>query len=158
MTICAKTYSPKLADLERKWLLVDADGLVLGRLASIIARLLRGKHKPYYAPHLDCGDGVVVINAEKILLTGRKRGQKNYYRHTGYPGGLKTTKAEDILTGRFPDRVLCLAVKRMLPGGPLSRQQFSHLKVYAGAEHPHHAQSPQFLDIAARNRKNTRSQ
>lgn len=151
-----KTYSAKPDEIEKKWLLIDAEGLVLGRLASQIAMRLRGKHKPTFTPHMDCGDNVIVINAEKIVLTGNKREDKTYYRHTGYPGGIKQRKAHQILDGRFPERVLQKAVERMMPGGPLSRVQFRNLRVYAGAEHPHEAQSPETLDIASMNSKNTR--
>ncbi|RMD88587.1 MAG: 50S ribosomal protein L13 [Alphaproteobacteria bacterium] len=151
-----KTYSAKPSEVEKKWILVDAEGVVLGRLASIIANRLRGKHKPSYTPHVDCGDNVVVINAEKVKLTGRKREQKVYYRHTGYPGGIKSETARDILEGRFPERVIEKAVERMIPRGPLGRRQMSHLKVYAGPEHPHAAQNPEPLDVAAMNPKNKR--
>ncbi len=151
-----KTYSAKPSEVEKKWILVDAEGLVLGRLASIIANRLRGKHKPFYTPHIDCGDNVVVINAAKVKLTGRKREQKVYYRHTGYPGGIKSETAREILDGRFPERVLEKAVERMVPRGPLGRRQMRHLKVYAGPEHPHAAQNPEPLDVAAMNPKNKR--
>ncbi|MFQ5347505.1 MAG: 50S ribosomal protein L13 [Rhodothalassiaceae bacterium] len=151
-----KTYSAKPSEVEKKWILVDAEGVVLGRLASIIANRLRGKHKPGYTPHVDCGDNVVVINAEKVKLTGRKREQKVYYRHTGYPGGIKSETARDILEGRFPERVIEKAVERMIPRGPLGRRQMNHLKVYAGPEHPHAAQNPELLDVAAMNPKNKR--
>ena len=149
-----KTYSAKPADIEKKWFVVDADGLVLGRLASVLALRLRGKHKPSFTPHMDCGDNVIVINAEKVKLTGRKRSDKRYYWHTGYPGGIKERNAGKILDGKFPDRVLELAVKRMLPGGPLKRQQMTHLRIYAGSAHPHEAQNPKKLDIRAMNPKN----
>ena len=151
-----KTYSAKPSEVEKKWILVDAEGLVLGRLASIIANRLRGKHKPIYTPHIDCGDNVVVINAEKVKLTGRKREQKVYYRHTGHPGGIKSATAKEILEGRFPERVIEKAVERMIPRGPLGRRQMRHLKVYAGPEHPHAAQNPEPLDVAAMNPKNKR--
>ncbi len=150
-----KTFSQKPAEVEKKWVLIDADGLVLGRLAAMIANRLRGKHLPNYTPHVDCGDNIVVINAEKLLLTGRKRQNKTYYRHTGYPGGIKEAKAGEILDGKQPERVLELAVKRMLPGGPLSRQQMKNLKIFAGTEHKHEAQSPEKLDFASANVKNT---
>ena len=149
-----KTFSLKTADVQKKWLLIDADGLVLGRLASIIAMRLRGKHKPTFTPHMDCGDHIVVINAEKVLLTGRKRQQKTYYWHTGFPGGIKERKADKILDGKFPERVLEAAVKRMLPGGPLKKLQMTHLRLYKGPEHPHEAQSPAVLDLKSMNPKN----
>lgn len=152
-----KTYSAKPSDVDRKWYLVDADGLVLGRLAVIIADTLRGKHKAMYTPHIDCGDNVVVVNAEKVHLTGRKRTDKVYYRHTGYPGGIKSNSADEILDGAHPGRVIEKAVQRMLPRGPLGRQQLGKLKIYAGPAHPHEAQSPQPLDVAAMSPKNSRS-
>ena len=150
------TYSAKPAEVEKKWVLIDADGLVVGRLASLVANRLRGKHKPTYTPHIDCGDNIIIVNAEKIALTGAKRENKIYYRHTGYPGGIKSTTPEKVLEGKFPERVLELAIKRMLPGGPLSRQQMKNLKIYAGPEHPHEAQKPEILDVAALNSKNKR--
>jgi len=151
-----KTYSAKPDEIVKKWVLIDAENLVVGRLASLIAMRLRGKHKPTYTPHMDCGDNIVVINAEKVALTGNKLADKTYYRHTGHPGGLKERKAHQILDGQFPERVLHKAIERMMPGGPLSRVQMSNLKVYAGAEHPHEAQNPEPLDIAAMNTKNSR--
>jgi len=151
-----KTYSAKPADVERKWYVVDAENVVLGRLAAEIATILRGKHKPIYTPHIDCGDHVIVVNADKVALTGNKRKQKMYHRHTGHPGGLKSDAAEEILEGRFPTRVVEKAVARMIPKGPLGRQQLGKLKVYAGPEHPHTAQQPEALDIAGRNPKNKR--
>ena len=151
------TASLKPAEVEKKWVLIDAKGLVVGRLASLVAMRLRGKHKPIFTPHVDCGDNVIIINAEKVVLTGRKRDQKVYYHHTGYPGGIKERTAKFILDGRFPERVVEKAVQRMLPRGPLGRQQFGNLRVYKGAEHPHTAQTPQVIDIAAMNRKNVRS-
>jgi large subunit ribosomal protein L13 len=150
-----KTYSAKAKEIEKKWVLIDANGLIVGRLATIIANRLRGKHKPTFTPHMDCGDNIIVINAEKVVLTGKKRKDKTYYWHTGFPGGIKERKAEKILDGKFPDRVLESAVKRMLPGGPLKRQQMSNLRIYKGEAHPHEAQSPEKLDIAALNPKNT---
>jgi large subunit ribosomal protein L13 len=150
-----KTYSARPAEVDKKWVLIDADGLVVGRAAALIATRLRGKHKPIYTPHVDCGDNVVVINAEKVVLTGAKRQNKTYYWHTGYPGGIKQRKADQILDGRFPERVLEAAVRRMMPGGPLTRAQLSNLRIYAGTEHPHAAQQPETLDIAALNPKNT---
>ena len=151
------TYSAKAADIEKKWVLIDAKGLVVGRLATIVALRLRGKHKPTYTPHVDDGDNVVIVNADKIVLTGRKREQKVYRHHTGYIGGIKERTAKYILEGRFPERVVEKAVQRMLPHGPLGRKQFGNLRVYKGPDHPHAAQQPEPLDIAAMNRKNTRS-
>ena len=151
------TYSAKAADIEKKWVLIDAKGLVVGRLASIVAMRLRGKHKPTYTPHVDDGDNVVIINAEKIVLTGRKREQKVYHHHTGYIGGIKERTAKYILESRFPERVVAKAVQRMLPHGPLGRKQFGNLRVYKGPDHPHAAQQPETIDIAAMNRKNARS-
>ncbi len=150
-----KTYSARPADVTPAWVLIDAENLVLGRLAAFVANRLRGKHKAIYTPHIDTGDHVVVVNAEKIKLTGNKRTQKTYYWHTGYPGGLKERTADKVLDGRFPERVIEKAVERMVPRGPLGRRQLRKLHVYAGAEHPHHGQSPVPLDLAALNRKNT---
>ena len=150
------TFNLKPADVEKKWVLIDADGLVVGRLAAIIASRLRGKHRPTYTPHVDCGDNVVVVNADRVVLTGRKRSDKLYYWHTGYPGGIKQRTAAQIFDGKFPERVLEKAVKRMLPDGPLARQQFKNLRIYSGAEHPHQAQQPEALDIGGLSRKNVR--
>ncbi len=152
-----KTFTQKPAEVVKKWLLVDAEDIVLGRLASIVATRLRGKHKVTYTPHVDDGDNVIVINADKVKLTGKKYSDKKYYWHTGYPGGIKERTARAILEGRFPERVVQKAVERMMPGGPLSRQQMKNLRVYAGAEHPHEAQSPTVLDVASMNSKNKRS-
>ena len=152
-----KTYSAKPAEIERKWLLIDADGLVLGRLASLIAMRLRGKHKPMYTPHMDCGDNIIVVNAEKVKLTGNKLAQKKYHWYSGYPGGIKEHTAGRILAGKHPERVIEKAVERMVPRGPLGRDVMRKLHIYAGAEHPHGAQQPQALDIAAMNPKNSRS-
>ncbi len=152
-----KTFSARPADIDKKWILVDAEGIVLGRMASQIALILRGKHKPSYTPHMDCGDNVVVINAGKVKLTGKKLSDKIYYRHTGYPGGIKERRAGQILEGKHPERVVQKAIERMIPGGPLGRRQLKNLRVYAGAEHPHEAQNPEVLDLAARNPKNKRS-
>jgi large subunit ribosomal protein L13 len=149
------TDSAKPAEVEKKWLLIDAEGLVVGRLASIIANRLRGKHKANYTPHVDCGDNVIVINAEKVRFTGNKTKDKIYYRHTGHPGGIKETTPAKVLEGRFPERVLIKAVERMVPRGPLGRQQMRNLRVFAGTEHPHVAQSPEVLDVKSMNRKNT---
>ena len=151
-----KTFSLKPAEVDKKWVVIDAQGLVVGRLASIIAMRLRGKHKPSYTPHVDCGDNVVVINADKVVFTGRKREQKVYYHHTGYIGGIKERTARSILEGKFPERVVEKAIERMLPRGPLARRQLGNLRVYPGAEHPHAAQTPEMLDVAAMNRKNKR--
>jgi large subunit ribosomal protein L13 len=152
------TASLKPADVEKKWIVIDAENAVVGRLASFIANRLRGKHLATYTPHVDCGDFVVVINAGKVKLTGRKLEQKTYYWHTGYPGGIKDTTAGKVLGGRFPERVLKKAVERMLPKeSPLARAQLSHLKIYAGAEHPHEAQTPQSIAFADLNAKNVRS-
>ncbi len=151
------THSVSPAEIEKKWHLVDADGLVVGRLAANLARILRGKHKPSYTPHMDCGDVIVVINADKVVFTGNKLKDKLYYWHTGFPGGIKSRTPAKILEGKFPGRVLTKAVERMLPEGPLGRKQLTHLKVYAGAEHPHTAQQPAALDIGALNSKNKRS-
>ena len=152
-----KTYSAKPAEIEKKWFLIDAEGLVLGRLASQVALILRGKHKPSYTPHMDCGDHVVIVNAEKVALTGNKRADKTYYWHTGYPGGIKQRTAEQILDGKHPERIVLKAVERMIPRNPLGRQQMRSLRVYAGPEHKHEAQQPEPLDIAAMNPKNKRS-
>ncbi|KAA0573309.1 50S ribosomal protein L13 [Azospirillum sp. B21] len=152
-----KTFNLKPTDIEKKWYVVDADGLVLGRLASILANILRGKNKPTYTPHMDCGDHVVVINAEKVKLTGNKREADIFYWHTGYPGGIKGRSKGQILDGKYPERVIEKAVERMVPRGPLGRQQMTHLKVYKGATHPHDAQQPVALDIGALNPKNKRS-
>ncbi|MEE8171619.1 MAG: 50S ribosomal protein L13 [Alphaproteobacteria bacterium] len=153
-----KTFTATPKDIDKKWLLVDAEDIVLGRLAAIVATRLRGKHKPIYTPHMDCGDNVIVINAEKVRLTGRKLEDKIYYRHTGYPGGIRSRTPATIFSSSTPERVVSLAIQRMIPKGPLGRKQLSNLKVYAGSEHPHQAQQPQTLDIAAMNPKNKRSQ
>src|ERR687885_1774286 len=148
------TYSAKAADIEKKWVTIDATGLVVGRLASLVAMRLRGKHKATYTPHVDDGDNVIVVNAEKVVLTGRKLQQKVYHHHTGYIGGIKERSAKSIMEGRFPERIVEKAVERMLPRGPLFRQILGNLRVYKGAEHPHAAQQPETLDVAALNRKN----
>lgn len=152
-----KTFTLKPADIDKKWFVVDADGVVLGRLASILANMLRGKHKPTYTPHMDCGDHIVVINAEKVKLTGNKRRDDMFYWHTGYPGGIKQRSKGQILDGRHPERVIEKAVERMIPRGPLGRRQMTHLKIYKGGSHPHEAQQPQVLDVGAMNPKNKRS-
>ena len=151
------THSTKTADIQKKWVLIDATGLVVGRLATIIAMRLRGKHKPSYTPHMDDGDNVIVINAAKVVLTGRKVEQKVYYKHTGFIGGIKERTAKSILEGRFPERVVEKAIERMIPRGPLGRVQMGNLRVYPGAEHPHEAQNPEKVDIASLNRKNMRA-
>lgn len=151
-----KTYSAKPSEVVKKWIVVDAEGVVLGRLASIVANRLRGKHKATFTPHMDDGDFVIVINAEKVKLTGNKLADEKFYWHTGHPGGIKERTIEQILTGRYPDRVITKAVERMVPRGPLGRKQMSNLRVYAGAAHPHEAQQPEVLDLAAMNPKNKR--
>ena len=152
-----RTYSAKASEIERAWWLIDAEGLVLGRLASIVSMRLRGKHKPIYTPHVDCGDHVVIINADKVALTGNKLSDKRYYWHTGWPGGIKHRTPEQIREAGHPERILLKAVERMVPRNPLGRQQMRKLRVYAGGEHPHAAQNLQPLDIAAMNPKNKRS-
>ncbi|MCB9991343.1 MAG: 50S ribosomal protein L13 [Rhodospirillales bacterium] len=151
-----KTYAAKPNEVEKKWVIVDAEGVVLGRLAALVASRLRGKHKPIFTPHIDCGDNVIVINAEKVRLTGKKRDDKMYYWHTGYPGGIKSRTPGQILDGDYPNRVIEKAVERMLPKGPLGRSVFKNLRVYAGTEHPHEAQKPEVLDVASMNAKNKR--
>lgn len=148
------TRSIKPAEVEKNWHIVDAEGLVVGRLATIIANILRGKHKASFTPHVDCGDHVIVINADKVQFTGGKAAKKIYYKHTGYPGGLKETTAEKMLESRFPERVLEKAVERMIPTGPLGRVQMKNLHLYNGTEHPHDGQKPAVLDVASMNRKN----
>ncbi len=150
-----KTYSAKPTDIKKKWVLIDAAGLVVGRLAAIVATRLRGKHKPSYTPHMDCGDNVIVINAEKILLTGNKLNDGVFYWHTGYIGGIKERSPREFLQGKTPERVVENAVKRMMPRGPLGRHQFANLRVYAGDKHPHEAQQPEMLDVAALSPKNS---
>ncbi|MGB3406374.1 MAG: 50S ribosomal protein L13 [Jannaschia sp.] len=151
-----KTFTMTPDQIDKKWILIDAEGVVLGRLASIIAMRLRGKHKATFTPSMDMGDNVIVINADKVQITGNKRNKENYW-HTGYPGGIKSRTTGQILEGKFPERVLTQAVKRMLPGNKLSRHVMTNLRVYAGAEHPHEAQSPEVLDVKSMNTKNTRS-
>src|ERR1700684_3290290 len=152
-----KTFSAKPAEVDKKWVMIDAEGLVVGRLASIVALRLRGKHKPPFTPPVDCGDNVIVINAAKAVLTGRKAEKKIYYKHTGYIGGIKEISAKSIKAGKFPERIVEKAIERMLPRGPLGRVQLGNLRVYPGAEHPHEAQKPETVDIAAMNRKNKRT-
>ena len=151
-----KTFTATPSDIDKKWLLIDAEGLVVGRLAAFIATRLRGKHKPSYTPHMDCGDNVIVINADKVVFTGKKLSDKKYYWHTGHPGGIKNRTAGQIMNSAHPERVVQKAVQRMLPRGVLGRQQFSNLRVYAGAEHEQEAQQPVKVDVASLNPKNTR--
>jgi large subunit ribosomal protein L13 len=148
------TKSAKPAEVEKKWHLIDADGLVVGRVATIIANILRGKHKPSFTPHVDFCDHFFVINDDKVRFTGNNLKQKIYYKHTGYAGGLKETTAAKVLEGRFPERVLEKAVERMIPRGPLGRDQMRALHLYNGTDHPHAGQDPQTLDVAGMNRKN----
>ena len=150
-----KTFSATPAEIDKKWIVIDAEGVVLGRLASVIATRLRGKHKAAFTPHMDMGDNVIVINAEKVQLTGRKRENPQYW-HTGHPGGIKSRSTGEILEGKHPERVITQAVKRMLPGNRLSRKVMTNLRVYAGTDHPHAAQSPEVLDVKSMNKKNTR--
>ena len=151
-----KTYVARPKEITRKWWIVDAEGLVLGRAASIIANILRGKHKPTFTPNFDCGDHVIIINAEKVKLTGKKMANKTYYWHTGHPGGIKQKTAEQILEDKFPERIFEMAVSRMISRGPLQRDIMTKLRIYKGSEHPQQAQNPQKLDIAVLNRKNTK--
>ena len=149
-----KTLSLKANDVQKQWVVIDAENLVLGRLASIVALRLRGKHRPDYTPHVDCGDNIIVINADKVHLTGNKLEDKMYYWHTGYPGGIKERTAGQLMSGRFPERVLEKAVERMVPRTPLGRQQMRNLRIYAGVDHPHIAQQPKPLDVGSMNPKN----
>ncbi len=152
-----QTYSAKPAEAVNKWVIIDAEGVIVGRLASYVAKRLRGKHRADYTPHVDLGDHIVIINAGKIALTGRKMTRKEYHRHTGHPGGIKTTTPAKILASKFPERVVELAVKRMMPGeSPLSRKQFAKLRVYGGADHPHAAQNPEVVDFKKMNSKNVK--
>ncbi len=151
------TISTKTADIQKKWVLIDASGLVVGRLATIVAMRLRGKHKASFTPHVDDGDNVIIVNAAKVVFTGRKREKKVYHHHTGYIGGIKERTARSILDGKFPERIVEKAVERMLPEGPLGRVPFGNLRVYPGPDHPHAAQQPEKLDIASMNRKNIRA-
>lgn len=152
-----KTYTAKPAEIEKKWILIDAEGVVLGRLATIVAMRLRGKHKPTFTPHMDMGDNVIIINADKVQMTGKKRDDKTYYWHTNHPGGIKSRTARQILEGNHPERVVIKAVERMISRNRLGRAQMSNLRVYAGSEHPHEAQQPEVLDVKVLNKKNTRS-
>lgn len=156
LTSATRSFVAKPAEVEKKWIVIDGTGLVVGRLASVIALRLRGKHKPTFTPHVDTGDNVIVINAEKVVFTGRKLTDKNYYHHTGFPGGIKERSAKFIIEGRFPERIVEKAVERMLPRGPLGRQQLGNLRVYKGPAHPHEAQQPEVLNVASLNSKNTR--
>ena len=149
-----KTFVAKPGEVEKKWIVIDADGLVVGRLATIIATRLKGKHRAIYTPHVDCGDNVVVVNAEKVVFTGKKYEDKVYYRHTGYPGGVKETTPRRIIEGKFPERVVEKAVERMIPRGPLGRNQMRALHLYSGSEHPHAGNQPEAYDVASLNRKN----
>lgn len=152
------TVALKPADVDKKWIVIDAEGVVVGRLATFIANRLRGKHLPTYTPHVDLGDNVIVINADKVVFTGKKLTDKIYYRHTGHPGGIKQTTPQKVLDGRFPERVLEKAVERMMPKeSPLARQQMTHLRIFAGPNHTHEAQQPEVIDFAGRSAKNTRS-
>jgi len=152
-----KTYTAKPAEIEKKWILIDAEGVVLGRLATIVANRLRGKHKPTFTPHMDMGDNVIVINADKVQMTGNKRADKRYYWHTGHPGGIKFRTAAQVLDGNHPERVVEKAIERMITRNRLGRVQMANLRVYAGAAHPHDAQQPEVLDVKLMNPKNTRS-
>jgi large subunit ribosomal protein L13 len=156
MQLTQQTASVKPSEVVKKWVLIDAEGVVLGRLASIVANRLRGKHKPSYTPHIDCGDNIIIINADKVKLTGRKADLEKFYWHTGHPGGIKERTWGKILGGKHPERLIEKAVERMVPRGPLGRRQMKNLKVYAGAAHPHEAQQPETLDVAALNPKNKR--
>ena len=151
-----KTYSAKPSEVTKKWVVIDAENLVLGRLACIVANRLRGKHKPTFTAHIDCGDNVIVVNAEKVKVTGRKLADRKFYWHTGYPGGIKERSLGQTLSGRHPERAIIKAVERMVPRGPLGRQQMKNLRVYAGPDHRHEAQTPETLDVASMNRKNQR--
>ncbi len=152
-----KTYTAKPAEITKKWIMIDAEGVVLGRLAVIVANILRGKNKPTFTPHMDMGDNVIVVNADKVQMTGNKRADKRYYWHTGHPGGIKFRTAEQVLDGAHPERVVIKAVERMITRNRLGRVQMTNLRVYAGAEHPHEAQQPTVLDVKSMNPKNTRS-
>ena len=152
-----KTYNAP-ANVEHKWVVIDATDVVIGRLASYVAKRLRGKHRVDFTPHIDTGDHVVIINADKAKFTGKKLTDKIYYRHTGYPGGIKSTTPEKILNGKYPERAIQMAVKRMMPKeSTLARTQFGKLRVYAGAEHPHTAQQPEVVDFKSMNRKNIKA-
>lgn len=151
-----KTFSESWKDVNKAWWIVDAQDLVLGRMAAEVAKILRGKHKPTFTPHIDGGDNVIIINADKVHITGNKAANEKYYRHTGFPGGIKETTAEKILESDNPERVIVKAVERMISRNKMGRKQMKHLFVYAGSEHPHEAQKPQALDLASKNEKNTK--
>ena len=151
------TYSTTPKDIDKKWILIDAEGLILGRLAAFAASRLRGKHLAKFSPHMDTGDNVIIVNADKVELTGNKQKNKVYYWHTGYPGGIKSRTPDQIIKGKFPERVVSMAIKRMLPSNKISRKIMTNLRVYAGSDHPHKAQNPEIIDLASMNRKNTRS-
>ncbi len=155
-SVQSTSFELRHQDVKKKWVLVDADGVVLGRLAAVIATMLRGKHRPTFTPSVDCGDNIIVINAEKVKITGHKAEDKNFYYHTGYPGGIKARTRAHLLAGEHPERVIEKAVERMMPRGPLGHRQMGNLKVYKGAQHPHQAQNPTIVDVAARNSKNKR--
>jgi large subunit ribosomal protein L13 len=150
------TYSAKPADVTRKWLLIDAKDLVVGRLATIVAKILRGKHKAIFTPHIDCGDNVIIINAEKIHFTGKKLAEKPYYWHTGHPGGIKSKTAKKVIESKFPERILQSAIERMISRTPLGRDQLRKLHIYKGETHPHEAQKPEIFDVAQLNPKNSK--
>jgi large subunit ribosomal protein L13 len=152
----SQTYRIKPAEVDKKWVLIDAEGVVVGRLAAIVADRLRGKHKPSYTPHVDCGDNIIIINAAKVKLTGNKFTDNLFHWHTGFPGGIRNRTPKETIEGKHPERVLEKAIQRMMPHGPLAKQIFSNLRVYGGAEHPHMAQNPEVLDVAALNPKNKR--
>ncbi len=156
-SVQTQSFSMRHQDVKKSWVVVDADGVILGRLAATIATMLRGKHRPTFTPSVDCGDNVIVINAEKVKMTGKKATDKEFFYHTGHPGGIKGRTRASILAGAHPERVIEKAVDRMLPRGPLGRRQLGNLKVYKGAEHPHAAQNPTKIDFAARNPKNKRA-
>ncbi len=155
-TVQTKSFELRHQDIKKKWVVVDAEGVILGRLAAAIVAILRGKHRPTFTPSVDCGDNVIVINAEKVQMTGKKAEEKNFYYHTGHPGGIKARTRAYTLSSAHPERVIMKAVERMMPNGPLGRRQMTNLKVYKGAAHPHAAQNPAIFDFAARNRKNKR--
>lgn len=152
-----KTYSCKPKEVERQWWLIDAQDIILGRLASRVANILRGKHKPSFTPNVDCGDHVVIINAEKVALSGKKLSDKIYYWHTGYPGGIKNRSAKQILNGKFPERIIENAVSRMISRGPLQRDIMKKLHIYSGQDHKHQGQTPKKIDFAEINKKNIKN-
>jgi len=151
-----RTFSLKASQIKKDWIVIDAKDLVLGRLSALVASHLRGKHKPEFTPSMDCGDYVVVVNAEKVHLTGNKMEDHVFYWHTGYPGGIKQRTMKERLGSKFPERVISKAVERMLPKGPLGRQMLKNLKIYAGENHPHSAQQPKVFDVASLNSKNVK--